>query len=153
MSVQDSIKAVCTNKKVRYNYTVLKKYTAGTSLLGTEVKAIREGRVRIDEGYAMIVHGEIFLCNMYIGEYSHGGIDNHDPYRRRKLLLNRHEIDKLNAQLNGPGRTIVPLNVFFNEKNFLKVTIALVQGKRKYDKRDAIKKREAKRQIARAVRK
>lgn len=138
------------NKRARFDYEVLDTYVAGIVLTGTEIKSIREGKASISESFCEFnEQGELFVVNMTVEEYSHGTHYNHLPKAERKLLLNRQELRKLDREVRTTGLTIVPLNLFINEKGFAKLRIALARGKKQYDKRDAIKSRESKRQLDR----
>ncbi len=139
---------VSTNKKAYHDYFIEDTHEAGISLLGTEVKSLRQGRVNLKDSYAIIKNGEIFLLNCHISPYTHGNIQNHDPLRTRKLLLHRKEIDRLWGKLSQKGYTLVPLKLYF-KKGKAKVAIGLVKGKRQYEKRETIKEREARREIDR----
>jgi SsrA-binding protein len=143
---------VSTNRKAYHNYFIEETYEAGISLLGTEVKSLREGRVNLKDSYAIIKGNEVFLLNCHISPYSHGNIQNHNPLRTRKLLLHRKEIDKLGGKLSQKGFTLVPLKIYFKEAK-AKVEIGLVKGKRKYEKREVIKEKEARREMQRHLRK
>ncbi|GMR03228.1 MAG: SsrA-binding protein SmpB [Thermodesulfovibrionia bacterium] len=142
---------VSTNRKAYHDYSIEETYEAGISLLGTEVKSMREGRVNLKDSYAVVKGNEIFLFNCHISPYSHGNIQNHDPLRTRKLLLHRREIDKLWGKLSQKGFTLVPLRIYFR-RGKAKVEIGLVKGKRKYEKRAAIKEKEAQMEIQRHLR-
>ncbi|HID28864.1 MAG TPA: SsrA-binding protein SmpB [Desulfobacterales bacterium] len=146
-----SIKIVCQNRKARHDYFILDEYEAGMVLLGTEVKSLRLGRANVKDAYAKIRGGEVFLYNMHIGAYPFAAYGNHDPLRPRKLLLHKYEIKRLTGKLEEKGQTLIPLQVYFREGK-AKVTLALAKGKRKYDKREAIRKREEKRELDRAKR-
>ncbi len=141
-------KIVTTNRKAYHDYHIQETYEAGISLLGTEVKSLREGRVNLKDSYAIIKDNEVFLLNCHISPYSHGNIQNHDPLRTRKLLLHRKEISKLWGKLSQKGFTLVPLNIYF-KKGKAKVEIGLCKGKRQYEKRETIKEKEARREIQR----
>ena len=121
-------------------------------LLGTEVKSLRLGRANLKDSYARIKKGEVFLHNMHIGPYPFAARGNHNPLRIRKLLLNRHEIKRLTGKVEEKGQSLIPLDVYFNKKGKAKVTLALAKGKRQYDKRQAIRKREEDRELQRAKR-
>ncbi|MFC1582907.1 SsrA-binding protein SmpB [Planctomycetota bacterium] len=142
-----AVKMVTENRQARFNFEIFKTFTAGMALLGTEVKALREGRVRLDSSYGRVIEGQVYLYDAYIGEYSHGNLNNHDPDRRRRLLLHKREIVKIGNVLKQKGLTLVPLNIFFNERNLAKITVGIGRGKSKRDKRDTIRQREADRQI------
>ena len=138
------------NKKARFEYEILDKYTAGIVLAGTEIKAIREGRASISESFCEFNdRDELFVINMQIDEYSHASHFNHKPKAERKLLLQRRELKKLSKEVNTSGLTIVPLSVFVNERGFAKMQIALAKGKKLYDKRESIKDRDNKRDLDR----
>lgn len=143
---------VCTNRKAYHDYFIEETHEAGISLLGTEVKSLREGKANLKDSYAVIKGNEVFLLNCHISPYSHGNIQNHDPLRTRKLLLHRKEIDRLWGKLYEKGFTLVPLKIYF-KKGKAKVEIGLAKGKRKYEKRESIKEKEAKREIERHLRK
>jgi len=133
------------NKKAKFEFELLDKYTAGIVLRGTEIKSIREGKASITESFCEFNDkGELFVINMTIQEYSHATYFNHKPKTERKLLLNKKELKKLFKDVSQKGLTIVPLKVFTNENGFAKITIALARGKKLYDKREAIKSRENK---------
>lgn len=144
-------KLIAENRKARFNYFIEDTYEAGLVLVGTEVKALREGHVNLKDAYARIVNGEAWLHQMHISPYSHASYDNHDPLRTRKLLLHKREIEKLGGKINEAGRSLVPLDIYFR-KGKVKLTLALVRGKRQYDKRETIRKRDEQRELERAVR-
>jgi len=137
---------VATNRRAYHDYFIQETYEAGISLLGTEVKSLRQGRVNLRDSYVIIKDNEAFLLNCHIGPYTHGNIQNHDPLRTRKLLLHRREINRLFGALTQRGLTIIPLKIYFKNGR-AKVEIALVKGKRKYEKREAIRRREARREM------
>lgn len=138
------------NKKARFEYELLDKYTAGIVLAGTEIKSIRLGKASISESFCEFNDkGELFIINMQVDEYSHASHFNHKPKAERKLLLNRQELQKLLKEVNTSGSTIVPLNLFINEKGFAKLHIALAKGKKLYDKRETMKDRDNKRDLDR----
>jgi SsrA-binding protein len=144
-------KIVCQNRKARHDYFILDQYEAGMVLLGTEVKSLRLGRVNIKDSHATVRGGEVFLYNMHIGTYPFAAYGNHDPLRPRKLLLHREEIKRLTGKVKEKGQTLIPLKVYFQDGK-AKVTLALAKGKRKHDKRDAIRRREEQRELDRAKR-
>jgi len=121
-------------------------------LLGTEVKSLRAGRASFNDSYCLIHKGEIWLKSFHIAEYSHGTVNNHDPLRDRKLLLQKREIKKIETKLKEKGYTLIPLRIFFNEKNLFKIEIGLAKGKKLHDKRESIEKRETDREIKRLLR-
>lgn len=139
------------NKKAKFEYEFLEKFTAGLQLYGTEIKSIRAGKASIIEGYCFVKDGEVFIKNMYIAEYEQGSYNNHEPRRDRKLLLNRNEIDKLIKKKKDVGLTIVPLSLFINGKGYAKLDIALAKGKKLHDKRHDLKAKDAKRSMDRAM--
>ncbi len=142
------IKIIATNKKAYHDYFIQETYEAGLSLVGTEVKSLRDGKANLKESYVHIKTGEAFLLNCHISPYSHGNIQNHEPTRTRKLLLHKREIEKLWAKLKQTGLTLIPLKLYFKEGK-AKIEIGLAKGKRQYEKRDTIKKKEASREIER----
>ena len=137
------------NKKARFEYEIVDEFIAGIRLLGTEIKSIRESKASITEAFAVIQQNEVFLRNAYIEEYNNGGHFNHEVRRDRKLLLNRAEITKIHKKLKTKGFTLVPLNLFVNDKGLAKVRIGLAKGKKIHDKRDSIKDRDNKRALDR----
>jgi len=139
------------NKKARFEYEFLEKFTAGLQLYGTEIKSIRAGKASIVEGYCYVHKGEVFIKNMYIAEYEQGSYNNHEPRRDRKLLLNRSEIDKLIKKKKDVGLTIVPISLFLNGKGYAKLDIALAKGKKIHDKRHDLKTKDDKRSMDRAM--
>jgi len=142
------IKVIAQNRKARHEYEILQTLEAGIVLLGSEVKALRNGRVNLGDSYAEIKRGEVWLQKMHVGPYEMANRQNHEPFRPRKLLLNRREIRKLAPRLEEGGRTLVPLKVYFKH-GLVKVELALGRGKKLYDKRDDKARRDAERQIAR----
>jgi len=145
------IKVISTNRRARHNYEILDTFEAGMVLQGTEVKSLRLGRANIKDSYATVRGGEVFLYNMHIGKYPFAAYGNHDPLRPRKLLLHREEIKRLTGKVKEKGQTLIPLQVHFKGGK-AKVTLALAMGKRKHDKREAIRRREEKREMDRAKR-
>lgn len=141
-------KAVATNRKAYHDYFIQETYEAGMSLLGTEVKSLREGKANLKDSYVAIKNNEAYLFNCHISPYSHGNIQNHDPLRTRKLLLHRKEINRLWGNISLKGYTLVPLKIYF-KKGKAKVEIGLAKGKRQYEKRATIREKEAKREIQR----
>ena len=138
-------KVVASNRKARHDYTILDTYEAGMALTGTEVKSLRAGRASLADAFGQESNGEIFLYGMHIPEYTQGTWTNHEPRRVRKLLLNRHEIDKIESRVNERGLTLVPLSLYFKDGR-AKVEIGLARGKKTYDKRQALAERTAKRE-------
>ncbi|HEY6843582.1 MAG TPA: SsrA-binding protein SmpB [Thermoanaerobaculia bacterium] len=143
-------KLIASNKKAFHDYFVLQKFEAGIALTGTEVKSLREGRVNLKDSYVDVDRGEAFLVGAHISPYSHGNRENHDPERKRKLLLHRREIDRLQGQIVEKGLTIVPLRLYFKGGK-VKAEIAVVRGKKLYDKRESEKRRELDREAAAAM--
>lgn len=138
------------NKKARFEYEILDRLTAGIKLVGTEIKSIREGKASITESFCEFNdHTELFVINMTIQEYSHATYFNHIPKSERKLLLNKSELKKWEREIKKSGLTIIPLKLFTNDKGFAKLEIALCRGKKNYDKREAIKDRDNKRDLSR----
>jgi len=146
---EDHIKIVAENRKARYTYFIVDVYEAGMVLLGTEVKSLRLGRVNLKDAYARIKKGEVFVHQMHIGEYPFAYYDNHKPLRIRKLLLHNYEIKKLYAKANEKGFSLIPLKVYF-QNGKAKLTLALAKGKRKFDKRETIRRRDQERDLERA---
>ena len=142
---------VSTNRKAYHDYFIEETCEAGITLLGTEVKSLREGKANLKDSYAIIKGNEIFLLNCHISPYSHGNIQNHDPLRTRKLLLHRKEINKLWGNLTQKGLTLIPLKIYF-KKGKAKVEIGLCKGKKQYEKREVLKEKEARREIERHLR-
>ena len=136
------------NKKAKFEYIILDRYTAGIVLYGTEIKSIREGKASLVDSYCAVEHGEMYVKQMHIAEYRFGSYANHEAKRDRKLLLQRKEIRKLEKATKDTGKTIVPLCLFINEKGLAKMEIALCQGKHTYDKRESLREADDKRQIA-----
>jgi len=147
----DGQHTVTTNRRARFEYYIEETYEAGLALTGTEVKTLRAGRASIQEAFARVERGEVWLYHMHIPPYDAGSIFNHDPLRRRKLLLHRSEIRRLYSKAQQQGYTLVPLRVYFR-RGVAKVELGVARGKKSYDKRDAIARRDAERQIAKAVR-
>ncbi|WGD34772.1 SsrA-binding protein SmpB [Olleya sp. YS] len=138
------------NKKAKFQYEILDKYTAGIVLTGTEIKSIRNSQASIAESFCEFnEQGELFVINMTVQEYAYGNYYNHRPKAERKLLLNKKELKKLQKEVNTSGLTIIPLRLFLNEKGLAKLDIALAKGKKLYDKRETIKDRDNKRNLDR----
>ena len=148
----DKKKVVAENRRARFDYFVDDRFEAGIALTGTEVKALRQGEGSIAESYATVDGDEIWLINSHIPEYSHGNRLNHEPRRKRKLLLKGREIAKLHGAVTRQGLTLVPLSIYFNSKGRAKVELALARGKKVHDKRDTVKERDWKREQARLMR-
>lgn len=145
-------KLVANNKKARHDYFIEDTYEAGMVLTGTEIKSVRQGKVSIKESYAKVRDGEVFIIGMNISPYEQGNIFNVDPLRERKLLLNRREINKIETMITTKGKTLVPLKVYINEKGYAKMELGIAQGKKNYDKRHDIAKRDADRRMQKAMR-
>lgn len=137
------------NRRARFDYEIQDTYVAGMQLFGTEIKAIRENKAALNDSYCLFNNGELFIRGMHIGEYTYGNINNHDPYRDRKLLLQKREINKLESAMKNVGNTIVPLRLFINERGLAKLEIGLAKGKKNYDKRASIKEKDIKREMDR----
>jgi SsrA-binding protein len=150
-NVPEGRKIIATNRRARFEYEILDSWEAGMVLVGPEVKSLRAGNANLSDAYAITKRGELWLLNVHIGPYEQAGRDNPDPRRERKLLLHRREIEKLDSQINQRGLTLVPLSLYFKGGR-AKVEIGLARGKRRYDKRESIKRREQDREIARATR-
>lgn len=151
MAAKDSgEKLIASNKKALHDYFVLQKLEAGIELTGTEVKSLRDGKANLKDSYVGFEGGEAYLLSTHISPYSHGNLQNHDPERKRKLLLHKREIEKLHAQVMEKGLTIVPLRLYFKGGR-VKTEIAVVRGKKLYDKREAEKRREQEREAASAM--
>ena len=142
--------ASLNNRQALHEYFIDAKYEAGMILVGTEVKSLRDGKASFNDSYCIIDHGEVWLKSLHIAPYSHGTVNNHDPLRDRKLLLQKREIKKIEAKLKERGYTIIPLKIFFNPKGLAKIEIGLARGKKLYDKRETLKKKEAAREMQRA---
>ncbi len=145
------IKIIAQNRKARYDYFIEDELEAGLVLKGTEVKSLRLGRAHLKDAYARVKDGEVYVYQMHIGPYPFAYYDNHDPLRPRKLLLHKREIKRLYGKVNEKGFTLVPLKIYFKDGK-VKITLALVRGKRKYDKREAIRRRDEKREMDRTRR-
>ena len=143
-------KTLASNRQAFHNYAIGERFEAGVALLGTEVKALREGRAVLKDAFARLERGEIFLFNCHISPYSHGGYANHDPLRSRKLLLHREEIQKLSQRMLA-GQTLIPLRIYLR-RGRVKVEIALARGKKLWDKRQAIKERDQQKEARAAIR-
>jgi SsrA-binding protein len=146
----EGVKIVAQNRAASYNYDLLDKLEAGIVLVGTEVKSLREGKGSLREGYAEMRDGEAWLVNCHIPEYQPGGPRNHDPLRRRKLLLTRREIEKLNAEIQQKGMTLVPTKIYFRDGR-AKCELAVARGKKFHDRREAERRKEAKREADEAI--
>ena len=137
------------NRSAYFEYYIDDKYVAGIILTGTEVKSLRAGKASFNDSYCIFQKGELWVKSLHISEYTHGTFNNHEPLQDRKLLLNRRELKRLESKIKEKGYTIVPLRIFFNEKNLAKVEIGLAKGKKLHDKRETIKQRDTEREIKR----
>jgi SsrA-binding protein len=151
--VKSAARTVAVNKHVSHDYTILEKFEAGLALQGSEVKSIRDGRISLKESYAEVKNGEVFLVKCHISPYEAANIFNHDPLRDRKLLLHRREIKRLSGKTQERGLTLVPTRVLITERGKIKLELALVRGKREYEKREALKKRDTDREIRAEIKK
>lgn len=150
MDKQDNNKTVAQNKKAYHDYFVLEEYEAGIELFGTEIKSIRQGKLNLKDSWCNIIEGEIFVNGMHISPYDHGNIFNRDPLRVRKLLMHKREINRLLGTVKQDGLSLIPLSVYF-KKGRAKVKVGLCKGKKLYDKRDVAAKKDAARNIERAM--
>jgi SsrA-binding protein len=148
--VSERRKVVASNRKARHTYHILEREMAGIELLGTEVKAVRDGKINLKEGDVTFVGGQAFLVGCHIGAYDKAGYAGHDPVRRRRLLLHKREIERLASKVQEKGLTVVPLEVVI-DGNWIKVEIALVRGKQLHDKRDALRRRTLDREAEQAI--
>ena len=148
MNDTGKIKILANNRKASFEYETLERIEAGIVLLGTEVKSLREAKVNLLDAYARISGGEVWLANAHISEYKHGNINNHEPTRQRKLLLNKREIRKLKALVEQKGLTLIPMKIYLKDSK-IKVELAIARGKKIHDKRESIKKRETDRNLQR----
>ncbi len=148
--MSNNIKMISQNRKARRDYHILSTYEAGLQLRGTEVKALREGRANLKDGFARIEDGEAYLHNIHISEYVQGNQFNHDTERKRKLLLHRHEINRLGGQANEKGYTLIPLKLYF-KRGKAKVELGVARGKKQFDKRRDIARRDAQREVEQAL--
>ena len=137
------------NRSAYHDYFIDDKYEAGIALLGTEVKSLREGRASFNDSFCVIHKGEMWIRSLHIAEYSHGTANNHDPLRERKLLLQKKEIIKIEGKLKEKGYTLVPLRIYFNDKNLVKVGIGLAKGKKLHDKRETLRQKDTEREMKR----
>ena len=145
------MKVLASNRKARHEYFIDEVYEAGIVLTGTEIKSIRQGRVSIKEAYGKIINGEVIVLGMNVSPYEQGNRFNVDPLRPRKLLLHKREINKLIGRLKVGGVTLIPLKIYLNDRGMAKMEIAIARGKKLYDKRDTIAKRDADRKMQRAM--
>ena len=139
------------NRSAYYEYYFDEKYDTGIVLKGTEVKSLRAGKASFNDSYCIFQKGELWIKSFHIAEYSHGTVNNHEPLRERKLLLNKRELKKLETKIKEKGYTIIPLRLYFNDKNIAKLEIGLGKGKKLHDKRETIKQRDTERELKRYV--
>ncbi len=137
------------NKKAEFDYFILSKYNAGIVLTGTEIKSLRQGKANLVDSWCSFIANELWVHNLHISEYNYGGHYNHSPKRDRKLLLTKKELRKLETKIKEKGTSIIPTLLYINEKNYAKIDIALVKGKKQFDKRESIKEKEVKRDLER----
>jgi len=149
--VKSKDRTVATNRKARHDYFIDETYETGIVLTGTEIKSVRAGRVNLRDSYAQVKNGELWLIDTHIAPYEQAGRSSHEPKRPRKLLMHRHEINRLQGKVQEKGYTIIPLRLYFRSDKWVKVEIALARGKRLYDKRRAIRERDAQRETERAL--
>lgn len=147
------MKIIATNKSAYHNYEILETLEAGIALTGSEVKSIREGRISLNESYAEFNGEELYLVDCNISPYHAANVFNHEPLRPRKLLLHKKELKRLAGKVQEKGLTLVPTKVYFNDRGLVKVELALARGKKTYEKREAIKKRDVEREIRAAIKK
>lgn len=140
------------NRSAFHEYFIDNTYVAGIVLTGTEVKSLRTGKASFNDSYCLIHKGEVWVKSLHIAEYSHGTVNNHDPVRDRKLLLQKREINKIESKLKEKGYTLIPLRIFFTDKNLIKIEIGLARGKKLHDKRETIKNRDVEREMKRYIR-
>jgi SsrA-binding protein len=143
-------KTIAQNRRARFEYEILDRFEAGIALVGSEVKSLREGRGSLADAYAVIEGGEAFVCKLHVDLYEPANRFNHDPTRRRKLLLHKRELKRLIGRVSERGLTLVPLSLYFNDRGFVKLSLGLARGKKLYDKREAMKERTARREMERA---
>ena len=151
MSAEEK-RIVARNRKARHDYHVVDTMEAGIALVGTEVKSVRQGKINLSDSYAALENGEVFLHNLHISPYEKGNIFNHDPMRKRKLLLHGREIRRLRGKVLEKGLTLVPLSIYLIDNRLVKIELALVRGKKLYDRREDIKKRDYDREMQRQIR-
>ena len=143
----DGKRMVAVNKKARFRFEVLDEFEAGLALRGTEVKSLRQGQASLDEAFARVQGAEIYIVGLHIPEYSQGNRQNHEPTRKRKLLLHRREIRRLQTRATWRGLTLVPMDLYFNDRGIAKVTLAICRGRKVHDKREAIRKKDERREL------
>jgi SsrA-binding protein len=151
--MKSAARTVAVNKHVSHDYEILERFEAGLALQGSEVKSIRDGRISLKESYAEVKNGEVFLVKCHVSPYEAANIFNHEPVRDRKLLLHRREIKRLDGKIRERGLTLVPVRVLITDRGKIKLELALVRGKREYEKREAIKKRDTDREMRAEIKK
>ena len=149
--MEETVKIIATNRKARFNYTVTDTFECGIALEGTEVKSVKAGNISFADSFALIENGEVWVQNLHISEYAYSSVFNHDPDRKKKLLLHREEIKRLQRKVDEKGFTLVPLD-FYLKHGHVKVKLGLCKGKKEFDKRADIKDRDVKRELAREFR-
>jgi SsrA-binding protein len=149
--VSESIKIIAQNRKARYDYTIDESYECGIELLGTEVKSFRDGKISFPDSWAEVINGEVWLRSLRIAENPFSSVFNHDPDRKKRLLLHKHEIKRIHRKVEEKGYTLIPLSFYF-KKSRVKVELGLCKGKKAYDKRAGIREKDLKRDIAREFR-
>lgn len=145
-------KDVAVNRRALHDYEIFERYEAGIALTGSEIKSVRQGKVSLQEAYARPDRGEVWLVGAHIAEYGPASYNGHDPRRSRRLLLHRKQINEIERQVESRGLTLIPLKVYLNDRGLAKVQLAVAKGRRQYDKREAIAKRDAAREVERALR-
>lgn len=151
--MKSAARTVAVNKHVSHDYEILERFEAGLALQGSEVKSIRDGRISLKESYAEVKNGEVFLVKCHVSPYEAANIFNHEPVHDRKLLLHRREIKRLDGKIRERGLTLVPVRVLITDRGKIKLELALVRGKREYEKREAIKKRDTDREMRAEIKK
>lgn len=142
-------KLISKNRKAAFEFELLERYTVGVVLTGSEIKAIREGKLNFSDSFCLFMEGELYIRGLHISEYSFGGYANHEPKRDRKLLLTKKELRKIDKKIKEKGFTLVPVSCFFNDKGWVKFEIAIARGKKSFDKRETIKKKDQQRDLDR----
>ncbi len=150
MGDDDRIKVICKNRKARFNYFIEDTYEAGIALLGSEVKSLRQGKANLSDAYAKIEDGQLYLVDAHISPYDQANRQNHDPLRQRRLLMHRREIKKLVGKVAERGFSLIPLQLYFKNGK-VKVRLALAKGKKAYDKRESIRKKDQRRELERLI--
>ena len=142
---------IIKNKKAAFEYHFLQNYSAGIMLTGTEIKSVRQGMANLSDSFCLFIEDELWVRNMHISEYKQGSYNNHDPKRMRKLLLNKSELQKIKSKLREKGTTIIPVQIFFNERGIAKLEIAVARGKKMFDKREDIKRKDVERELRKKI--